>query len=244
METGKTSKYFKYAIGEIVLVMVGILLALQVNNWNENKKTRATELQLLEDLKSEMMTNYEQLKVAMLYHTKSKDASKKMLQIFNGEYQFKKFTEVDSLLGIIQWAWTFDPEMGVLETIKSSGYLNAVQNRKLRGLITSYEDITADSKEESKILQDLIINRYIPRVNLYVSIIQRSKYQNEIYVAVQNSKFEPNYEGLFNDRVLESEISYIYTWRVDEAIEEVQLMKTMISFIDILETEINVKLDR
>ena len=34
----KTSKYFKYAIGEIALVMIGILLALQVNNWNENRK--------------------------------------------------------------------------------------------------------------------------------------------------------------------------------------------------------------
>jgi len=34
----KTSKYFKYAIGEIILVMIGILLALQVNNWNENRK--------------------------------------------------------------------------------------------------------------------------------------------------------------------------------------------------------------
>ncbi len=32
---GKTSKYFKYAIGEIVLVVIGILIALQINNWNE-----------------------------------------------------------------------------------------------------------------------------------------------------------------------------------------------------------------
>ena len=36
---GKTAKYFKYAIGEILLVMIGILLALQVNNWNEGRNT-------------------------------------------------------------------------------------------------------------------------------------------------------------------------------------------------------------
>ena len=35
METGKTSKYFKYAIGEIVLVVIGILIALQINSWND-----------------------------------------------------------------------------------------------------------------------------------------------------------------------------------------------------------------
>ena len=44
----KTGKYFKYAIGEIILVMIGILLALQVNNWNENRKK--------ETLKSEYKT--------------------------------------------------------------------------------------------------------------------------------------------------------------------------------------------
>ncbi|MFK7831938.1 MAG: DUF6090 family protein [Winogradskyella sp.] len=37
------SKYFKYAIGEIILVVIGILIALQINNWNENRKNRITE---------------------------------------------------------------------------------------------------------------------------------------------------------------------------------------------------------
>ncbi|MCB0461581.1 MAG: DUF6090 family protein [Flavobacteriaceae bacterium] len=35
----KTGKYFKYAIGEIVLVVIGILIALSINNWNEKRKT-------------------------------------------------------------------------------------------------------------------------------------------------------------------------------------------------------------
>lgn len=41
METGKTSKYLKYAIGEILLVVIGILIALQINDWNENRKNQA-----------------------------------------------------------------------------------------------------------------------------------------------------------------------------------------------------------
>jgi type II secretory pathway pseudopilin PulG len=44
---GKTGKYLKYAIGEIVLVMIGILLAVQVNNWNEQRKDRMQRAEFL-----------------------------------------------------------------------------------------------------------------------------------------------------------------------------------------------------
>ena len=57
LSEGKTGKYLKYAIGEILLVMIGILLALQVNNWNELRKKEDAEIQLyhkiLGDLNSE-----------------------------------------------------------------------------------------------------------------------------------------------------------------------------------------------
>ncbi len=53
----KTGKYFKYAIGEIILVVIGILIALQINNWNENRKQlRQQDLlfkQLLSDTKAD-----------------------------------------------------------------------------------------------------------------------------------------------------------------------------------------------
>ena len=53
MEQNKTGKYFKYAIGEIFLVMIGILLALQVNNWNEQRKSNNQERLYLNRLLSE-----------------------------------------------------------------------------------------------------------------------------------------------------------------------------------------------
>ena len=57
MNQNKTSKYFKYAIGEIVLVVIGILIALQINNWNEGRKGKIDEINTLnkfmEDLESD-----------------------------------------------------------------------------------------------------------------------------------------------------------------------------------------------
>ena len=51
---GKTTNYLKYAIGEIFLVVIGILIALQINNWNENRKLQSQELKLLFDIKSNL----------------------------------------------------------------------------------------------------------------------------------------------------------------------------------------------
>lgn len=59
-------KYFKYAIGEIVLVVIGILIALQINNWNENRKAQIAQKVLLEnfleDLKADatLLQGYQQ----------------------------------------------------------------------------------------------------------------------------------------------------------------------------------------
>ena len=61
MEKNKTAKYFKYAIGEIILVVIGILIALSINNWNEGHLHHpfisATSFTLEEDLKMDVVGN-------------------------------------------------------------------------------------------------------------------------------------------------------------------------------------------
>jgi len=59
MTENKPVKYLKYAVGEVLLVMIGILLALQVNNWNEGRKVDQQGLKLIENLKSDFQRNLE-----------------------------------------------------------------------------------------------------------------------------------------------------------------------------------------
>jgi hypothetical protein len=54
LQNGATLKYFKYAFGEVFLVVIGILLALQINNWNENRKLQNKELTLLREMQSNL----------------------------------------------------------------------------------------------------------------------------------------------------------------------------------------------
>jgi hypothetical protein len=57
----KTGKYFKYAIGEIVLVVIGILIALQINNWNEFNQERKLEQKVLTELLTSLEHNYNRM---------------------------------------------------------------------------------------------------------------------------------------------------------------------------------------
>ena len=62
LEQNKTSKYFKYAIGEIVLVVIGILIALQINNWNEHRKSMLQEVNILSKLNRDLKANLLEIK--------------------------------------------------------------------------------------------------------------------------------------------------------------------------------------
>ena len=78
MEKNKTGKYFKYAIGEIVLVVIGILIALQINNWNENRILFKKEQHYLNEIKANLevditrideILNFNQIKDSLLDDT-------------------------------------------------------------------------------------------------------------------------------------------------------------------------------
>jgi hypothetical protein len=62
MKKNETGKYFKYAIGEIILVVIGILIALSINNWNEERKNNRIETVFLEDFRSDLRTDIETLR--------------------------------------------------------------------------------------------------------------------------------------------------------------------------------------
>ena len=90
----KTGKYFKYAIGEIVLVVIGILIALGINNWNENRKNSQSEFVLLQKLKEENSINIESMESDIVYRNELPN----ILQSFNSFLKTKDLeTNNDSL---------------------------------------------------------------------------------------------------------------------------------------------------
>jgi len=71
----KFTKYLLYAIGEIVLVVIGILIALTINNWNNERIVLNEEQIILKGLKVEMISNIEKLKEYIEYNRLSYETS-------------------------------------------------------------------------------------------------------------------------------------------------------------------------
>ena len=77
----KTGKYFKYAIGEIILVVIGILIALQVNNWNESYKEQKLVIQYQERLIDDIKGDLNAVQMRMAYFETVKNYAEKSTRI-------------------------------------------------------------------------------------------------------------------------------------------------------------------
>ena len=83
---GATSKYLLYAIGEIALVVVGILIALQINNWNEERKFTKTEAYTLNEILSNLEEDADQMKLIVERRNNAEKSSEKLVpSLSNGK---------------------------------------------------------------------------------------------------------------------------------------------------------------
>lgn len=85
MGKNKTGKYLKYAIGEIILVVIGILIALQINNYNEINKQRAKEIQFLKNLKADLLLEEDELDRYIVIRENMVNSAQIILEHFNGK---------------------------------------------------------------------------------------------------------------------------------------------------------------
>ena len=134
MSENKTGKYFKYAIGEIILVVIGILIALQLNNWNENRKLRNTEIGLLIELKADLTATLDDLKsdIELVNRTLTNtDSIHNKMRIHLMNKSTEPFpVKINHLLNPILY-----PKLGAYEALQSYG-INNISNDSLRRDIT------------------------------------------------------------------------------------------------------------
>jgi hypothetical protein len=163
LSEGKTGKYFKYAIGEIVLVVIGILIALQINNWNESRIQRQKEIVILSELKKELENDLETEFIPAIDYLKETNQTTLKLWRYYREYHKNnsKIIPKDSLSYYLQspaLKWSFVLNLGAFESLKSSG-IDIISNDSLRSKIsTMYSTHYPETEPKST-----AVNNYIDK---------------------------------------------------------------------------------
>ena len=178
IESGSTRKYLLYAIGEILLVMIGILLALQVSNWNQVRKDRNTEKEYLlaiqEDLKQDIafISGISRQQLRKLYSYKYADSS--FILRYSVSLDTYEITDtMFNLRSIISATRTYRPTNGTYSALISEGQSKLLQNRELFNKIQKVYELEMASvtmvgleawQQANALLWEL---RYEIRHNLY-----------------------------------------------------------------------------
>jgi hypothetical protein len=158
LNEGKTTKYFKYAIGEIVLVVVGILIALQINNWNEERRNNTKEQQILSQLKEEYTANLLQLEQKITHRKKIINAATKVLDFIDEPANIDNNSLI-SQLNILIGNPTFKP---IENNLINSGNILLIKNEKLNQLLTTWPSEVLHVKEIEKIWNKRMWENIIP----------------------------------------------------------------------------------
>lgn len=179
----KKGKYLKYAIGEIILVVIGILIALSINNWNENKKERTQEQELLTQLESEFQSNLEQLDQKTDLRNQMIEASLKLLNTID----YPETRHSDSIVKYISLtaiAPTFDP---IVNDINSSGRIQLLHSSKLKEKLARWTSEVIQVTEEEEAWTFIRNNEYFPMLS------QRGLIRNTL-----NQYWKDNVSGSFH----------------------------------------------
>ncbi|MAN60189.1 MAG: hypothetical protein CMC08_10175 [Flavobacteriaceae bacterium] len=130
------SKYLLYAIGEIVLVVIGILIALQINTWNEARKNNTYEREILSQINENLKQDRTNLIEIKNWHQRAYIASEKLV---DDTHRNNNLDSVPTWLGEVVHFSRFQSLTNSYEALKSAGLQN-VRDKELRKSLGVYYD--------------------------------------------------------------------------------------------------------
>ena len=211
----KVSKYLIYAIGEIILVVIGILIALSINNWNENRKESNLELEILSGLYNDIANNKIKIDKMISRDSIIITGNQHILSLlkdnnstFNDSLQFS--------FGNINRYDVFFPQQMAYETLKSKG-LHSIKNDSLRTQIIKLYDETylinshiRDLKRDIYTNTNSILNKRLFTTkdidykipNNYNDLKRDSEFLNTLsHITAENANFQ-NYSFMMLEKTI------------------------------------------
>ena len=209
-------RYLRYAVGEIILVVIGILLALQVNNLNEKRKLRVQEKNVLLSLHNEISSNLISLETSLNEKKTILQVNKKLLENTSPEGKWKSKEKLDSLMYYFTVSgWIYVPDNGVLNEIVNSGKLSDLENNSIKNLVASIPQQVSQILEEDRLYRDDLHQYFLPYLGKKFALKNIAKYR-ELYKynksALGKSNFNINYSIILGDLEFENILTIQAIW--------------------------------
>ncbi len=163
LNSNKVSRYLLYALGEILLVVIGILIALQVDNWNGERKDIKREAALLAEIHRDFRANLELFEQSQAGHQRSLENSEFILGDLMGVEQIAAADSVDAYIisGVLSTS-SYDPSSGMVNSLISTGSIELIRNDSLRNLLIAWPDTLRDFKDQEDKANQFTINYIWP----------------------------------------------------------------------------------
>ncbi len=141
LSENKFSEYLIYAIGEIVLVVIGILIALQINNWNQNRLNEDLESLYYERLLDDVREEEQILEATINYSKQVSFHAKKAIAVFENSID-AEINPVDNLIDMYQASQLVDSysASSTFKELIASGQINLIRNDSLKTALIRYYD--------------------------------------------------------------------------------------------------------
>ncbi|MCJ7466927.1 MAG: DUF6090 family protein [Maribacter sp.] len=206
----KVSKYMFYALGEIVLVVIGILIALQINNWNELKKERLKEYQILMALQKDFRVNKANLDRTTIWLPQLMDTLAKGLT-YIGKDALQSSEQMQNTITYTSYSLT-DVVDGSLTSVLSSEKLELISNDSLKYRLTAYPSIVKKFQKQEALLENYVLEKQRPILRKYITLLDIIDIPSEYkpgFAQLKKEVVKSDYKGLLNDREYQNAIAGI-----------------------------------
>ena len=200
----KIAAYLRYAIGEILLVVIGILIALHVNNWNEQRKDRMTEIQLLTDIRKSLDMDIEnQINPNLAQAIKDSSNVAEIIQAIQNKGPFNDSLAVKyrSLMFSKSFSW----EVSAYKELEADG-IKLIENQELKNSVLKiYNMDYPEIKNTIGNFNNNLHEFYRPQMRNNF-IFHYSNPENTLFIPVDYKKLLKNY--VFMNSLLTAKINF------------------------------------
>jgi hypothetical protein len=207
LSENKFYKYFLYAIGEITLVMIGILLAFQVNSWKEQNDNSHIEKTMMANLNSEFKNNRDKIKASRIQYEETEKSIRLLMSFMQFTSDKLSSQNIDSLLAKSIDVYDYSPTQNSLTEILASGNLKLITNTSLKTVLLEWSAELNEKEEAWQTLDDFNQNMMLPYLSKNASMRNIDSYS--LMKWEEKSKFNVTYESLFNDIEFENHLDNI-----------------------------------